>query len=157
MTIITLLDGGCALLLSNSLVHCVTEFTRTTVEQVYMQGFPLRLATFSTGTASTRSRPSSSSVPATPSATPEAYPSFLDKAYVHFLSRPVSPPLSAASALPRVLSESDMSLASTSSSLQDLLPRYPVQAIPVPPHSPDASLLRRAEVLLRAQYILTGG
>ena len=137
------------------------DLTRATVERVYLEGFPLRHATFSAG-GSRQGAPASQSSPAplssssSSSSSSTGASSFLDKAYDHFLSRHLLPANNMNLPRPDDLRSltSELSLDSMAASFHQLERERP--AAPVPPHSADSTLLRRAEVLLRAEYILTG-
>ena len=140
------------------------------MEQVYLAGFPLRHATFSAssgagGGAATGARAGAGR---------EAGDvSFLHKAYSHYLSRHLLPTRpEQGHDLHSVASDLSLGLDSMASGDAwlhlDTLPgptcdRAPtcgpgsgLVPAPAPPVSADSALLRRAEVLLRAEYVLTG-
>ena len=123
------------------------ELTRTILNKMYREGFPLRNKIFSR-----TSRPSSSSLPSSNN----KKTSFLNKAYDYFLAQKHF--LDERKEQPHEII--DLQSVSSEISLDDKKSSEVIntlyQAIPTPPPTADSSLLRRAEVLLRAEYILTG-
>jgi len=166
--------------------QAIAELTRATVAKVYLDGFGIRHSTFSSSKLRDKdSRPgssasqlnlkdkgalSASSFTPSVSTTSPAPLSFLDKAHTHYVSccrAKENPALSASAsasaginlteALPLADEVDSVVSEKTLDSMDSMFfKQEKQQPLPIPPQSADAALLRRAEVLLRAVYILTG-
>lgn len=128
------------------------------MEKLYREGFPLRQSTFtSIDKLSRPCTPATGDVEAASSSI--GVSSFLDKAYTHYVSSHLAKSCKSSSVSDQgeVLDEvkSVMSDKTVESMASDFF-KQKKPVIPAPPSSAETVLLRRAEVLLRAVYILTG-